>query len=115
MMDSSVASPVRTLPAVRARPPRRAAAVGGRPDDRSFAEVVDCLRASVTFQGNLTDQGADLITGTVEALRRSGHTRITVDLRGVRYFERDALESLQTLCAELESQHIRLILLSERS
>ena len=44
-------------------------------DISAMTEVVDSLRGAVRVSGHLTVQGADLLRGTVEILRRGGHRR----------------------------------------
>ena len=46
--------------------------------------IVDSHRGAVRVSGHLTLQGADLLRGTVEQLRRGGHARVVLDLRDVR-------------------------------
>jgi anti-anti-sigma regulatory factor len=82
---------------------------GGSPP---FAEVVDCTRAVIRARGCLTVQSADLLRGTVEALRRSRHDRITLDLTALAVADQDALDLLQDLAAELAGRDVRLVLLS---
>ena len=49
-----------------------------------MTEIVDSHRGAVRVSGHLTLQGADLLRGTVEQLRRGGHVRVVLDLRDVR-------------------------------
>jgi anti-anti-sigma regulatory factor len=88
----------------RARAPRGR---GGPP----FSEVVDCARAVIRARGCLTVQSADLLRGTVEVLRRSGHTRITVDLTGLTVAGQDALDLLSDLADEPAGRAARLVVL----
>jgi hypothetical protein len=49
----------------------------------SFTATVDQARGVVRARGHLDDIGADLLRGTVVALQRHGHRRITVRLQAV--------------------------------
>lgn len=66
----------------------------GRP---ALSEVVDPRRGSVRVSGDLTVQGADLVRGTVESLRRSGHAVVLVDLEEVRSTDAAGLRELRAL------------------
>lgn len=69
-----------------------------RDDGRSaMSEVVDSGRGSVRVSGHLTVQGADLLRGTVESLRRGGHARVLLDLEDVRAVDFAGLHVLQDL------------------
>lgn len=50
----------------------------------SLTEVVDGYTGRVRVSGHLTPQGADLLRGTVEGLRRLGHTTVVLDLADVQ-------------------------------
>jgi anti-anti-sigma regulatory factor len=52
-------------------------------DRPSLTETVNIRTGAIRVTGHLTVQGADLLRGTVESLRRSGHTRVVLDLRGL--------------------------------
>lgn len=47
--------------------------------------------------GHLTAQAADLLRGTVMALRSGGHPTVVVDLAGVAGADEAALRTLETL------------------
>jgi anti-anti-sigma regulatory factor len=66
----------------------------GRP---AMTEVVDPRRGSVRVSGDLTVQGADLLRGTVECLRRNGHARVLLDLAEVRRVDAAGLNDLHAL------------------
>ncbi|MGY1743722.1 MULTISPECIES: STAS domain-containing protein [unclassified Blastococcus] len=66
----------------------------GRP---AMSEVVDPRRGSVRVSGDLTAQGADLVRGTVESLRRSGHAVVLLDLADVRTADTAGLHDLHAL------------------
>ena len=78
----------------------------------AFTEAIDWASASIAARGRLTVQGADLICGTAEALRRCGHHRITVDLREVVLADADALALLRALADDLRARDSRLVVLS---
>jgi anti-anti-sigma regulatory factor len=63
----------------------------------AMSEVVDPRRGSVRVSGDLTVQGADLLRGTVESLRRSGHDVVLLDLGGVRTADSAGLRELHAL------------------
>jgi len=64
-----------------------------------FSESVDRDAAVVRCAGHLSEQGADLVLGALEVLRREGHTHITVDLHAVDSADATALSTLQGQCA----------------
>ncbi|WP_369255153.1 STAS domain-containing protein [Geodermatophilus amargosae] len=66
-------------------------------DRRATTEVVVSRRGSVRVSGHLTVQGADLLRGTVESLRRSGHARVLLDLADVRGADLAGLRVLRDL------------------
>ncbi len=51
----------------------------------------------ITASGHLTRQGADLVRGTADSLRGSGHSRVVVDLRDVRSADDAGLDILHQL------------------
>jgi anti-anti-sigma regulatory factor len=79
---------------------------------RAFTEAIDWTSASIAGSGRLTVQGADLICGTAEALRRCGHHRITVDLQEVILADADALALLRGLADDLRARNSRLVVLN---
>lgn len=71
-----------------------------RPHDaqtRSLSERVDRAAGRIRASGHLTSQGADLLSGTADSLRGSGHTRVVIDLRDVRSADDDGLDILRGL------------------
>ena len=62
-----------------------------------LTEVVDRRAGLITVSGHLTIQGADLVRGTADQLRGDGHSRVVVDLRGVRAADDDGLAVLREL------------------
>jgi len=63
----------------------------------SFTEIVDGRTGSIRARGHLTRQAADMLRGTVDALRRSGHTRIVLDLGGVQAVDDAGLHAVRSL------------------
>jgi anti-anti-sigma regulatory factor len=51
----------------------------------------------IAASGHLSPQGADLVRGTADSLRGSGHSRVVVDLRQVRTADDAALDVLHQL------------------
>ena len=60
-------------------------------------EVVVRPGGRITASGDLTSQGADLLRGTADQLRGQGHSRVVVDLRGLRTADEQALAALGEL------------------
>lgn len=79
-------------------------------DSSAMTEVVDSLRGAVRVSGHLTVQGADLLRGTVEILRRGGHRRVLVDLQDVRSADAAGLHDLHDLERSLAADGGRLLL-----
>lgn len=69
-----------------------------------FFESLDRNSGMVRCTGHLSEQGTDLIRGAVEALRRQGHDRVTVDLHAVHTADEEALAELRSL-----SQRMRML------
>ncbi|WP_409330366.1 STAS domain-containing protein [Trujillonella humicola] len=82
------------------------------PGRRSMSEVVDCRRGSVRVSGDLTVQGADLLRGTVESLRRSGHDVVLVDLGDVRTTEAAGWDELEALRRSVSADGGELLLVA---
>ena len=76
-----------------------------------FSQAVDGRRGCIHAQGDLDRRTADQLRGTVEALRRSGHRRILVDLQGLRSADELGVQALHTLRAVVEADGGRLTLL----
>ena len=81
----------------------------GRP---AMTEVVDSRRGSVRVSGDLTAQGADLLRGTVECLRRGGHAVVLLDLGDVRTADSAGLHDLRALERAVAADGGELLLLS---
>jgi anti-anti-sigma regulatory factor len=83
--------------------------VHGRP---AMTEVVDSRRGSVRVSGDLTAQGADLLRGTVECLRRGGHAVVSLDLGDVHTADSAGLQDLRALEHAVAAEGGKLLLLS---
>jgi anti-anti-sigma regulatory factor len=81
----------------------------GRP---AMTEVIDSRRGSVRVSGDLTAQGADLLRGTVECLRRGGHAVVRLDLGDVRTTDSAGLQGLHALEYSVAADGGELLLLS---
>ncbi|MGX5654570.1 STAS domain-containing protein [Geodermatophilus nigrescens] len=80
------------------------------PDRSSRTEVVVSRVGAIRVSGHLTAQGADLVRGTVESVRRTGSPCVVVDLAGVRAVDGAGLDALQTLRDTLSGRGTRLLL-----
>jgi anti-anti-sigma regulatory factor len=67
------------------------------PSGRSLSETVDRQSGHIRVSGHLTPQGADLVRGTADSLRGSGHVRVVLDLRDVRAADDAGLDILRSL------------------
>jgi anti-anti-sigma regulatory factor len=63
----------------------------------ALAETVDARAGLIRASGHLTRQGADLLSGTADSLRLSGHSHVVLDLRGVRAADDAGLDILRHL------------------
>jgi anti-anti-sigma regulatory factor len=79
-------------------------------DAPAMSEVVDAARGAVRVSGHLTVQGADLLRGTVETLRRGGHRRVLVDLADVRVTDPEGLHVLRERERSLAAEGAQLLL-----
>lgn len=50
----------------------------------ALSETVDLRRGHIHASGRLTRAGADLLRGTADSLRVSGHSHVVLDLRDIR-------------------------------
>ena len=80
-------------------------------DSASFTETIDGRLGAISAQGHLTTSAADMVRGTVEVLRRSGHDRVVVDLKGVQQADDDGLRVLHALADGIRADGGRLTLL----
>lgn len=77
-----------------------------------MTEVVDSRRGSVRVSGDLTAQGADLVRGIVECLRRAGHAVVLLDLRDVNTADSAGLQDLRALERAVAADRGELLILS---
>ena len=61
----------------------------------------------------MTTPPLDLLAGTTDHLRRAGHARITVELRGTETPDEAGLTALRTVAEGLSTHHCRLVVLWE--
>ena len=66
-------------------------------DETALAETVDARAGLIRASGHLTRQGADLLSGTADSLRLSGHSHVVLDLRDVRAADAAGLDILRHL------------------
>jgi anti-anti-sigma regulatory factor len=63
----------------------------------ALSETVNLRRGLIRASGHLTRQGADLLSGTADSLRVHGHSRVVLDLQGVRDADDAGLDILRSL------------------
>lgn len=73
-------------------------------DEQVMTEVVNRRTGAIRVSGHLTVQGADLLRGTVEGLRSSGHARVVLDLRDVEGTDAAGLHVLRGVARSLEEE-----------
>ncbi|MGY1688941.1 STAS domain-containing protein [Geodermatophilus sp. SYSU D01105] len=76
----------------------------------SLTEVVDRQAGLIRASGTLTSLGADLLRGTADGLRGSGHARVVLDLRGVRAADADGLDILRQMRREFAADGGELLI-----
>jgi len=74
-----------------------------------LSELVDGHTGRVRASGRLTPQGADLLRGTVENLRRLGHSTVVLDLTGVQAADDAGLHVLSALETAMAAAGDRLL------
>lgn len=77
----------------------------------SFTEVVNSRAGVIQARGHLTAQAADLLSGAVLALHEGGHSRVILDLEGLRGAEDAGLLMLQHLQTVVTAEGGRLVVL----
>ena len=82
--------------------------------EQTFTARIDGRSGAVRAEGHLTVRAADMVCGTVEALRRSGHGDVVVDLREVSAVDAGGLRVLESLERSLRDEGDRLTLLHAR-
>jgi anti-anti-sigma regulatory factor len=75
----------------------------------ALTEVVDRSAGLIRASGHLTSLGADLLRGTADGLRGSGHARVVLDLRGVLAADADGLDILRELRREFAADGGELV------
>lgn len=81
-------------------------------DQAAFTERIDGRLGAIHAQGHLDVRAADMVRGTVEALRRSGHDAVVVDLRGLSAADADGLHALHSLQDSIRDDGGRLTLVN---
>jgi anti-anti-sigma regulatory factor len=77
----------------------------------AFGQVID-TRGRVKARGDLTGRTADLLRGTVEALRRGGLSGFVIDLRGLHSADEAGLRSVEATRAAIEADGGRVTVLA---
>ena len=80
------------------------------PVGRSLSERVDRRSGRILASGHLTPQGADLLSGTADSLRGSGHDRVVIDLQDVRTADDAGLAILRMLRTRFEASGGELLI-----
>ncbi|MGY1661103.1 STAS domain-containing protein [Geodermatophilus sp. SYSU D00705] len=75
----------------------------------TLSEVVDRDAGLIRASGHLTSLGADLLRGTADGLRGSGHARVVLDLRGVRAADAGGLDILREMRQEFAADGGELV------
>ena len=75
-----------------------------------LTEVVDRRAGLIRASGHLTSLGADLLRGTADGLRGSGHDRVVLDLRGVRTADAGGLDIIEELRREFAAHGGQLLI-----
>jgi anti-anti-sigma regulatory factor len=75
----------------------------------TLSEVVDRDAGLIRASGTLTSLGADLLRGTADGLRGSGHARVVLDLRGVRAADAGGLDILREMRQEFAADGGELV------
>jgi anti-anti-sigma factor len=66
--------------------------------------VIDGRRGRVRAVGDLDRRAADQLRSSVEALRRSGHRYVLVDLEGLRFVDEQGLAALRSVMSDVEAE-----------
>jgi anti-anti-sigma regulatory factor len=74
-----------------------------------LTETVNLRTGLIRASGHLTAQGADLLSGTADTLRGSGHTRVTLDLTDVHLADDAGLDLLRDLGLEFAAHGGELV------
>jgi anti-anti-sigma regulatory factor len=76
-----------------------------------LTEVVDGRTGTIRARGCLTGAGADLLRGSVTALRGLGHHRVVLDLRDLATIDAGGLRELHLLQQEVRAAGGEVVLL----
>jgi anti-anti-sigma regulatory factor len=74
-----------------------------------LTETVNLRAGLIRASGHLTLQGADLLSGTADSLRGSGHARVILDLRDVATADAAGLDVLRGLGEEFAARGGELV------
>jgi anti-anti-sigma regulatory factor len=74
-----------------------------------LTETVNTRTGLIRVSGHLTALGADLLSGTADTLRGSGHTRVTLDLTDVHDGDDDGWVALRELGLEFAAHGGELV------
>ena len=80
------------------------------PAGRSLSERVDRRSGRILASGHLTPQGADLLSGTADSLRGSGHDRVVIDLQDVLSADDAGLDILRSLRRRFAASGVELLI-----
>jgi anti-anti-sigma regulatory factor len=75
-----------------------------------LTETVDRRLGLIRARGHLTRLGADLLSATADSLFGSGHTRVTLDLRGLAATDDAGLAVLEDLRVRVALEGGELVL-----
>ena len=73
-----------------------------------FTATIDQAHGAIRTRGHLDDSGADLLYGTVVALRRHGHRRVRVLVPPAQLADDAARRLLEGLARQVSSDGVRL-------
>jgi anti-anti-sigma regulatory factor len=76
-----------------------------------LTELVDGRTGTIRARGRLTGAGADLLRGSVTALRGLGHHRVVLDLRELETIDAEGLRQLHLLQQEVRAEGGEIVLL----
>jgi anti-anti-sigma regulatory factor len=76
-----------------------------------LTEVVDGRTGTIRARGRLSGAGADLLRGSVTALRGLGHHRVVLDLRDLETIDADGMRELHLLQQEVRAAGGEVVLL----
>jgi anti-anti-sigma regulatory factor len=85
------------------------------PATDGFREAIDWETGTISAQGRLTEQGADLIRGAALQLHRRGHSRITVDLHDLGFADEEGRAALLRLTERLRARSWEVVVLFEEN